>query len=210
MSNYEMDDRFKNLKDSEIWSLFLSGSDSAFDYVYTKYFDKLYNYGCQFTPDHLLVEDAIQELFIDLKRRLSNLSPTDNILPYLYTAFRRKIIRLRDKSRKNLEFDLSKNFLFTFSIEDKIIDQESIDENLEKLKKGLEGLSEKDREIIYHFYFENLSYNQIQEILGFDNIKSVRNLLYKAIKALRRSIIIIFLIGSTFFKLLKSDHISTC
>ncbi len=183
-----------NLQDSEIWDLFRDGSEVAFDHIYQVYFDRLYNYGCQFTPDHSLVEDAIQELFIELRRRSAHLSKTDKILPYLYSSFRRKIIRLRDKSLKNVEFDYSKNFNFSLSIEDVIVSRELEEEDLKKLRAGLEKLPEKYKEVIYHFYFENLSYNEIQEILGFDNIKSVRNLLYKSIKALRKLIVVIILI----------------
>ncbi len=182
-----------NLQDSEIWDLFIGGSDAAFDHIYQSYFDRLYNYGCQFTPDHSLVEDAIQELFIELRKRSAHLSKTDKILPYLYSAFRRKIIRLRDKAQKNVEFDYSKSFNITLSIEDKIVAKELEEEDLKKLHEALEALPENYKEVIYHFYFENLSYSEIQEILGFDHVKSVRNLLYKALKSLRK-LIIIFLV----------------
>jgi hypothetical protein len=79
--------------DLELWNLFRSGSEPAFEYIYQTYFDKLYNYGCQFTQDHGLVEDVLQELFLELKQRCRHLSETDNIQPYLYSAFRRKLIR---------------------------------------------------------------------------------------------------------------------
>lgn len=173
------------LSDTEIWDLFREGSDNAFDFIYKKFYDRLYKYGCQFTPDHALVQDAIQELFIELRRRSSHLSSTDNILPYLYNAYRRKVIRLRDKSRRNQEFDMSKSFGISISVEDEIVSKDMQKEDLEKLQNAMNGLSEKYREIIYHFYYENLSYLEIQEIIGFDSVKSVRNLLYKAIKSLR-------------------------
>lgn len=177
-----------SLRDSEIWDLFKGGSETAFDYIYQTYFDRLYNYGCQFTPDHLLVEDAIQEMFIDLRRRASHLSSTDRILPYLYSSFRRKVIRMREKSRKNQEFEPKKYTPFNVSIEDSIIEQEFSEEAKRKLESAMGQVSEKYREIIYQYYYENLSYEEIQQVLGFDQVKSVRNLLYKALKALRKHI----------------------
>lgn len=201
--NDSEENRWDSRKDSEIWSLFKGGNEVAFNHIYRISFDRLYNYGCQFTKDKALVEDAIQDLFIDLRRRSSTLSDTDKIMPYLYTAFRRKIIRLRDKSRRFQEFDASKSVAFTFSIENSIINQEMNSQELQKLEKGINDLPEKYREIIYHFYYENHSYEEIKEILGFENVKSVRNLLYKAIKSLRKLISVIIISISISVKLLE-------
>jgi len=178
----------RKLSDEEIWKLFKSGNNLAFEYIYQVYFDKLYNYGHQFTRDHALVEDALQELFLDLKRRSKYLSETDNILLYLYTAFRRKVIRFRDRSNKFEEFIPEKSFKIKSSIEAAIIEAELQQEYSRKLNLALEKLSEKHREIIYLFYYENFSYQEIKEIQGFEDVKSARNLLYKAINALKTAI----------------------
>lgn len=176
------------LPDNEIWNRFRIGDEAAFEYLYTIYFDKLYNYGFQFTRNKELVEDSVQELFIELSRRRSFLSPVNNILPYLYSAYRRKIIRLRDKESKNVTLADQKtlhNFFMILSIEDEIVHKQIETEKLLRLRRGIEELPEKYREIIFYYFYENLSYEQIQEILGFENIKSVRNLLYKAIAMLK-------------------------
>ncbi|MFT5642064.1 MAG: RNA polymerase sigma factor (sigma-70 family) [Cyclobacteriaceae bacterium] len=202
MDHESMEDR----SEGELWDSFRSGNDAAFDFIYQKYFDRLYNYGRQFTPHTAIVEDAIQELFIELRRRSSFLSPTDSILPYLYNAFRRKIIRLRDKELKNQDFDISKSFEITVSVEDEIITNDLEKEDLQKLQSAIQELSPKYREIIYHFYYENLSYTEIQEVLGFDNVKSVRNLLYKALKSLRKGMTHTLLLTAFLFSLLRSEE----
>lgn len=184
----------QELSDVEIWNLFRSGSDSAFNYIYQQYFEKLYNYGCQFTQDHPLVEDALQDLFIELKRRCGHLSSTDKILPYLYSAFRRKIIRFRDKLSRFKEFDSTDSFLIIPGADELIIKDEEEREHHLKLQKALNELPENYREIIYLFYYENLSYEEIREIQGFSNIKSARNLLYKAISVLKSRISLFFLL----------------
>ncbi len=184
----------QELSDVEIWNLFRSGSDSAFNYIYQKYFDKLYNYGCQFTQDQSLVEDTLQDLFIELKLRCAHLSQTDKILPYLYSAFRRKIIRFRAKLSKFKELDAADSFAIIAGADEFIINDEEERENHLRLQKALNALPENYREIIYLFYFENLSYEEIREIQGFTNIKSARNLLYKAINTLRTRITLFFLL----------------
>lgn len=178
----------QELSDVEIWNLFRSGSDSAFDYIYAQYFDKLYNYGCQFTQDQSLVEDTIQDLFIELKLRCGHLSPTDKILPYLYSALRRKIIRFRTKQSRFKAFDSVNSFPTIAGVDESIIADEEDRENHLRLQKALNELPENYREIIYLFYYENLSYEEIRAIQGFTNIKSARNLLYKAVNSLRKRI----------------------
>lgn len=174
--------------DLELWNRFRSGSEPAFEFIYQQYFDKLYNYGCQFTQDHALVEDVLQELFLELKRRCDNLSETDNILPYLYRAFRRKLIRYRNKQSRFKAFDQQRSFSVVANVEEFIVEKEAEAEKQLRLKKGIESLSERHREIIFLFYYENLSYEEIRQIQGFDNIKSARNLLYKALQSLRKKI----------------------
>jgi RNA polymerase sigma factor (sigma-70 family) len=186
--NFKAERQYEKLTDSEVWSQFCLGVESAFEYIYKTNFDRLYNYGCQFTADRSLVEDAIHELFIDLRRRRDHLSPTTKILPYLYSAFRRKIIRLRDKERRNQDFKENKCFEITLSVEDKIIRKDIEKEDLQKLQSAVACLTPRQREVIYYFYYENLGYAEIQEILGFEDIKSVRNLLYTILKSLRKKI----------------------
>ena len=185
----------QELSDFEIWNLFRAGSDSAFDYIYQQYFDKLYNYGCQFTQDQSLVEDTLQDLFIELKLRCGHLSQTDKILPYLYSAFRRKIIRFRGKLSRFKELDSADSFAIIAGADESIIKDEEERENHLRLQKALNELPENYREIIYLFYHENLSYEEIRAIQGFTNIKSARNLLYKAINTLRNRIILFFLLA---------------
>ncbi len=184
----------QELSDFEIWNLFRSGSDSAFNYIYQQYFDKLYNYGCQFTQDQSLVEDTLQDLFIELKLRCRHLSQTDKILPYLYSAFRRKMIRFRTKLSRFKGLDSVDSFPIIAGADESIINDEEERENHLRLQKAMNELPENYREIIYLFYYENLSYEEIREIQGFANIKSARNLLYKAVNSLRKRITFFFLL----------------
>jgi len=175
-----------SISDSELWELFREGNLIAFELIYKNYFDKLYNYGLQFIKDETLVEDVIQDLFIDLKRRCGHLSKTDTILPYLYSAFRRKMIRARDKLNRFQELEEnSLSFQIDISIEDEWINEEGKLQHKKSLANAMNQLSEKHREIIFLYYYENMSYEEIKEIQGFDNVKSARNLLYKAVQSLR-------------------------
>ncbi len=49
-----------------IWDKFKSGDQKAFEIIYNEYVDVLYAYGSKMTSDKSLVEDSIQDLFIDI------------------------------------------------------------------------------------------------------------------------------------------------
>src|SRR5690606_8603457 len=112
------------LKDIEVWNTFRTGNDEAFIFIYTTYFDRLFAYGMRIVGDEHLVEDAIQELFIDLRNQRGRLSPTDSIKFYLFKCLKRKLHREASKwLYKRQDLDGSHNFDFTISHEQHLIDK---------------------------------------------------------------------------------------
>lgn len=161
-----------------------------FKYIYSTCFSKLYRYGFQFTHNRELIEDSIQELFVDLRDRRSFLSPVDRIMPYIYSAFRRKLIKLRERESRHVALPTrdAYNFLVTVSREDEIVDRQVEKERRQLLERALTELPERYQVILFHYFYENLSYEDIRLILGFKHVKSVRNLMYRAITSLKTHI----------------------
>src|SRR5690606_26189782 len=69
--------------DGQVWDAFREGDEAAFVFIYESYFDRLFAYGLRVAGDAYLVEDAIQELFIDLRNNRNRLKETDSIKFYL-------------------------------------------------------------------------------------------------------------------------------
>ncbi len=186
----EKSSSFINVSDLDIWKQFKSGNESAFIYIYKTHFQNLYNYGLQFSRDASLVEDCIQDLFIDIRRTRKRLSDTTSIKLYLYKAIRRKVLQYLKSSKSKLRIGLLQdghNFHFTFSHEHYLIAQQLTDEKIKRLNRALSKLPQRQREVIYYFFYEQLSYEEIKEVMNFSNVKSVRNKAYIALKALRKS-----------------------
>ncbi|MEQ9287163.1 MAG: sigma factor-like helix-turn-helix DNA-binding protein [Cyclobacteriaceae bacterium] len=59
------------------------------------------------------------------------------------------------------------------------------EENIHKLNHAREYLTKRQKQAIYYFYYEDLSYEEVSEIMGLNNVKSTRNLVYKAINILK-------------------------
>ena len=174
------------VKDTDVWNAFRKGNDEAFIFIYETCFNSLFAYGMRIVGNHELVEDAIQELFIDLRNHRDRLNPTDSIKFYLFKCLKRKLHREASKwIYKRQDLDGSHNFEFTISHEQHLIDKQVDEDELNQLNEAIRKLSLRKKEIIYYFFYEELDYRQIQEIMNLESIKSARNLLYKALDFLR-------------------------
>ena len=93
------------LSESRLWVEFLEGSSDAFEHIYESYFDKLYNYGVHLCRDKTLVEDCIQELFLDLWNNRNNINLAKSVKYYLLKSLRRRIIRGLSKRKQVYLYD---------------------------------------------------------------------------------------------------------
>ena len=178
----------KGTDSSEIrlWDAYRKGSDAAFVEIYERYFEALYAYGVRITGDHAMVKDGIHEVFFDLKELRSKVGPTDSIKFYLFTCLKRKLYRASSRwEGRRQSIDSTCNFEFSVSPEQMLIDQQIGDEERERLNRAIAQLSPRKKEIIYYFFYEGLTYEQTQEIMGLENVKTTRNLMYKALNFLR-------------------------
>jgi RNA polymerase sigma factor (sigma-70 family) len=178
--------------DLEIWQSFKKGDKNAFTKIYQLYAKSLLNYGVtlRISPNLSVVEDCIQDLFLELWQSRENLADTDSIKFYLFRALKNKLMRI-------VKYDFSKNTdeidetlggdLFEDSIERILIEEENQKERLERLKIAFDGLSQRQREVINLKYYHQFSNTQIAEIMEL-NYSSVGNLIQKALFSLRQSI----------------------
>ena len=186
---------YQDKSDFLIWRDFKSGSKEAYLFIYETYFTELYSYGCQFSKDKTLVEDSIQDLFIDIHDKKENLSDTTSIKFYLYRSLRRKIHLYSKKHEKhNHPLENTSHFPVSFSVEDHIIEEQEKSYKLHQLNKALDSLTPRQREILYYFYYQDFSYKEISQIMGFRQVRSVRNLLYKAIGAAKDILVVLSII----------------
>lgn len=184
---------FEFKSDREIWQEFKKGSEAAFNYIYRKYAADLYNFGHQITPDCQHVQDCMQNLFIDLRRRREKLSDVTSIKAYLYRGLYHEVLRKMEKERRfkpmgeGLEDDRNavKFFRIELSFEEKLINHEISEEARERLVKVLNSLTLKQRKALLLFYAEGFSYSEVAETMSLKNSKSARKLIYRAIAAAR-------------------------
>ena len=183
------------MTDSQLWKEFIQGSKLAFESIYRQNFKNLYSYGYRICQNEMLVEDCIQNLFIELWKNKSGLGDTDSIGRYLSVSLRRKIIKeLKKSSAKEVSRELSETDLGgQDSFEAKLVMAEGDSEKARKMQKAFEVLSSREKEAIYLKYFDGMDYEDIGDIMGI-NYQSIRNLVSRAIKKLQKAVKTIILI----------------
>lgn len=183
-----MQDKFTN--DLEVWTALKIGDEKALGYIFDKYVYVLYSYGAKITTDKTLVEDCIQDTFIELWQRHTSLGNTSCIKYYLFKSLRRRIIRKLKQKQKFTTSPLEENSIrfddMVFSYETQLINQQTSDENREKLVQVLDALSEKQKKIIFLKFYDKLSYEEIADIMSL-NIKAVYDLVYHTMKAIKKN-----------------------
>lgn len=176
--------------DQELWLGIRDGDEQAYTLIFGRYHRTLYNYGSKLSGNSAIVEDAVQEVFIDVWRLRSNL--TENVTSvkfYLYRALRRRIHVATDKFPVTEELTMlpDQEMPSTYSnSETLLIQHESSTMIARKIREMLLQLPDRQIEVITLRYFEDFSVEEIAGIMGI-NEKSVRNLIYKAITSFRQT-----------------------
>ena len=183
-----LDSRFKGCSEAFIWKEYKRGSREAFVYIYDKYFPVLYNYGHQLSSNKELIEDCIQELFVDLSKKGKQLSDTTSIKFYLIKCLRNRFLKTMKRDNRTKEHEKyfsGYEFQFSLSVEQKIINAQLDHELIEKLNQAILQLTDRQREAIYYYFYEGLSIDEIADLMNVTNRRTVQNLIYRAIAFLR-------------------------
>jgi RNA polymerase sigma factor (sigma-70 family) len=171
--------------DVELWQGLLEGNKSDFAALYQRHAKDLFHYGYKLSSDTDIVQDAIQDLFIEIWSRRINATVVTQIKFYLFKALRYKLIRILKKQSIRLK-DHEKDVIDDSAGADWAIpDLQS--EQIEKLQHCIQQLPIRQQEALNLKYYQNFSSDEIARIMEI-NYQSVSNLLFKALETLRKNI----------------------
>ena len=165
-----------------------AGSTFAFEEVYRRYFQVLFSYGKRIINDEEIVNDAIQDLFVNIWRSRMSLNQAQSVRFYLFRSLRREIHK--SSKSENLHGEdwesVSEEFLPTqispeasFSINEEILSK------TEQLNSWLSHLPPRQNEALVLRFYHNLEYPEIASILSIKE-QTARNLVQKALLILRK------------------------
>jgi len=186
-----------NLSDEYVWKALKEGDLKAFSILYKTYYPRLYNYGLKISRKISLTEDSLQDFFLYVYEHRENLSDLDTIAPYLFSSYRRHLIRALKKKSKIVSFDEMdvKIVDIQFSPEEILTHQESETFKNKNITTLLNKLPKRQKEAIYLKYYSGLNTHDIANIMDL-NYQSAANTIHKAIKNLREEVSILQLLNS--------------
>ena len=178
----------------EIWRLLRKGDNNAFQEIYNKYANLMYNYGMKVVNNPTMVEDAIQSVFLNIYRLRENITTPQSVKAYLLTALKRQLLFERKKEMRRLESrginqDLSlthDKYIFYAEVdyETTVINNENREELIQKVDNAIAKLTPRQKEALYLKYNQELSGEEIATIMNI-NHQSVRNMINEIMKGLR-------------------------
>ncbi len=158
------------------------GDKEAFEVIYKQLFTPLYRYVLSRCHDIDLTQDVCQQTFMKFYEALPSYEPNKSPLAYLFTIAKHLLINHQEK-HKTIPFDES----ILESNEDESIDvmQESHVRKLaESINNYLPSLTSDEQEMIRLYFYAELSYKEISDILEKDETY-LRKIKERALKKLR-------------------------
>lgn len=172
--------------DTSIWDSFLSGDDQAYECIYKQHIQKLFLYGTTLTKDEDLIKDCIQDVFIYMFKNRQHLGKVSNIRSYLVMALRNTMMNSYRKQNSYNKFknSLEKEYVDDDTAIEKMIEQENELKSTEQINNLWLVMTDRQKEIIYYKFFEELSLEEISQRLGIE-YHSVANVIQRALKKMR-------------------------
>lgn len=190
---------------SDIWISFKQGDRKSFESLFNYYYPRLISYGRKFTPNKYIIEESVQDLFVKLWNNRHTLGIPASVKPYILKSFRSIIFRKLSKvTLSGFERLDEANYQFNIEIapDQALIEVENRDEASKRIHNSINRLTPRQREAIYLRFFQDLSYEEISDILRID-VGGTYKLIYRALDRLKMDL------GPALFVIFLSSFSST-
>lgn len=175
-------------KDLQLWAALKKGKEEALSDLFLAYAESLYNYGYMLCRNKELVEDCLQDLFLELWEKRKNLTDVQRVQPYLMVALRHRIQDACRKKKRTTPLTVESHPLeklgATSSIQEEWVASERESQQEKLITQALAILPDRMRQAVYLRYFGGFEYADIADIMDIRPQVAV-NMVYRATKKLR-------------------------
>lgn len=193
----------------DVWNKFIVDGDlDALSQIYFQYYDLLFDYGHRHIADKQLVEDVIQDIFINFISLRKNIGLVKNLNGYIFSVFRRQLFLDYNKRKRTILIEKfpEEQFDYFGSQEHNISDNENIEQLYSTVKNCIENLTNSQREIIYLRFEKEISYEEIALTLNI-SVDSCYKSTYRSIKIIRSEVEKIHNKKGNIFLLFMNRHV---
>lgn len=153
-------------KDEEIIFRIQSGDTELFSVIVERYEAKMLRYANKFLFNYDSAEDLVQEVFLKAYINIKSFDTSKKFSPWLYRIAHNEFINAIKRKHKEPLPIFNPDILFPYAVSKDHADKEIKEKEFRhELNKSLKKLEPKYREPLVLYYFEDLSYKEISEIL---------------------------------------------
>lgn len=173
-----------------MWDSFTKGEPESLESIFRMNYPYLIDYGLRMIKHEDLVKDCIQDMFAYLWEKRQTLSKVHSIRAYLIVVLRRTLLKAKESQSKmqlvlqEIVYEYEDRIL---PFDDLLIKKEKEETQKQALKTAIQEIPERIREALYLKTYQQLSYNEISDIMGVRN-QVARNYVSGALKRLQEII----------------------
>ncbi len=157
---------FKSLSDEDAVEQYLiTQNANFFNLLYDRYTHKVFAKCISMLMDNALAEDATQEIFVKILLSLSKFSGKSKFSTWLYSITYNYCIDQIRKEKKDITLPMTDSN-YHDPIDDEMYDSEIKETNVFRLKEILTMLNAEDKSILMMKYQDDLSINDICQMLN--------------------------------------------
>ena len=152
--------------DEEIALLIQSGKVDFFDFLIERYENKIRRYSRKFLSDYEDINDILQDIFIKAYKNIRSFDAKRKFSPWLYRIAHNELVNALKKKKRNPLPLLNLDVFFPQYFSDNSLNQQIDRQDMrEIIDKCLDKLELKYREPIILYYFEELNYKEIADVM---------------------------------------------
>ena len=155
-----------HMTDEELVSHIQTGDIELFGQIMDRYTDKLSRYGRRFLASSDHIEDIVQDVFIKSYQNIQSFDTTRKFSSWIYRIAHNAFVNaLRDRAKEPVTLFDFDTLLSHTAYENPVEQRKEDDEMRVLVQKGIETLAPIYREAVTLYYFEEMDYQQISDIL---------------------------------------------
>lgn len=159
---------------------------SSYRTLYVHYYKKLYNYGRKFTTDQVLIEDSIQDIFLDYWNKQDRIDQPAALNSFLFTAFRYSLFRKLQRAKRQLPLT-DETGEPAFDAGAFFAGDNTPEELAHKIQVAMQSLTARQREALFLRFYEGLSYEEIADIMHI-TVKASYKLMARSLLQLKQAL----------------------
>ena len=170
-----------------IWASIRENDEQALYQLYHFLYDRLFRHGIRICPDTELVKDSINLLFTEIWEKRISLPELENVSGYVFIWYKRKLYKQlkENKARQFIdEATILSMELEEKSYEETLISIENNEQLKEKIRKALDSLTDRQRELIQLRFFEDMGFEEMATKTN-TSIRTIYNTIHAAINRLK-------------------------